>query len=114
QLAVGDGPDVEQLLVVLEREVQVRVVDVPVVIFAIDQVVRLLSCLVLCRIKEVSDTVRLFANVVARDYNSKSAWETLSLALTRARARTPSCRSVACRRARQARRKGIEDYLTLV
>jgi hypothetical protein len=41
--------------------------DVPEVIFAIDKIVRLVSALVVCRIKKISDAVGLLNNVVTAE-----------------------------------------------
>lgn len=42
--------------------------DEPVVVLSIDQIVSLGAGVILCRVEEVSDSVRLFANVIAVVY----------------------------------------------
>lgn len=51
----------------LGRTVEEPVGDVPEVIFAIDEIVRLVSALVVCRIEKISDAVRLLNNVVTAE-----------------------------------------------
>jgi len=55
----------EGLQIVGQGKMQVSLVDPPVIVLAVDQVVSLIPVVVLCQVEEVADAVRLFAYVVA-------------------------------------------------
>lgn len=54
----------KRLLIVFEREMEVAIRDEPIVVLAVDEIMSLPACLVVCRIKKVTDTIGLFAYVV--------------------------------------------------
>lgn len=55
----------EALHILWRRQVKALVVYEPIVIFAVDQVVRLMPYIILGQVEEISDAIRLFANEVA-------------------------------------------------
>lgn len=68
----------EGRLVVGEREVQIAVLQPPVVVFAVYQIMALVAVLVRGQVQEVADAVGFFADVVAGDGQSGGGWRTAS------------------------------------